>query len=69
MTKHVGKGVSGSLKMLHEKDDDTRTMKIHTKRKDIEEEMTKHNTKHFSIAIETKMHQDKICAKTGRQRD
>ena len=40
-----------------------RIIKTHTKRKDIEEEIIKHNTKHFSMAIETKMYQDKIYAK------
>ena len=63
MTKHVGKGVNGSLKFLHEKDEGMRMIKTHTKRKKTEEEITKHNTKHFSMAIETKMHQDKIHAK------
>ena len=63
MTKHVGKGACGSLKILHEKDEGMRIIKTHTKRKKIEEEIKKHNTKHFSMAIETKMHQDKIHAK------
>ena len=63
MTKHVGKGVNGSLKILHEKDEDMRIIKTHTKRKNIEEETIKHNTRHFSMAIETKMCQDKIYAK------
>ena len=63
MTKHVGKGVNGGLKILHEKDEDMRITKTHTKRKDIEGEMMKHNTKHFSMAIETKMCPDKIYAK------
>ena len=63
ITKHVGKGVNGSIKTLHEKDDDMRIIKIHSKRKDIEEEIIKHNTKHFSMAIETKMCQDKIYVK------
>ena len=48
---------------MYEKDDGMRMTKIHTKRKDTEEEIIKHNTKHFSMAIETKMHQGKICAK------
>ena len=63
ITKHLGKGVNVSLKILHEKDEDMRIIKTHTKRKDIEEEIIKHNTKHFSMAIETKMYQDKIYAK------
>ena len=42
MTKHVGKGVNGSLKILHEKDEGMRITKTHTKRKDIEEEIMKH---------------------------
>jgi len=63
MKKHVGQGVNGSLKILHEKDEDMRITKSYTKRKDIKEETIKHDTKHFSMAIETKMYRDKIYAK------
>ena len=63
ITKHVVKGVNGSLKILQEKDDNVKIIKTHTKRKDNEEEIIKHNTKHCSMAIETKMYQDKIYAK------
>ena len=38
-------------------------IKIHTKRKDIKEEIIKHNTTHFSMALQTKMCHDKTCAK------
>ena len=47
MTKHVGKGVNGSLKFLHETDEGMIIIKTHTKRKNIEEEIIKDNTKHF----------------------
>ena len=40
-----------------------RIIKTHTKRKDIEEEIVKHNNKYFSMEIETKIYQDKIHAK------
>jgi len=54
MTKHVGKGVNGSLEFLHEKDEGMRTIKTHTKRKKIEEEIRKRNTKHFSMQFKRK---------------
>ena len=55
--------MNGSLKILHEKDADGKIIKTHTKRKAIEEEIIKHNKKHFTMAVQSKVHNDKIYAK------
>ena len=63
MTKHVGKGIKNSLKLLKMVNDDREIIKTIIARKEIEEELIRFNKSHFQKAHETKVCKDKICRK------
>ena len=45
--KYVGKGVQGSLKKLHVKNQQSKILKSHIQKEAIEEEIIEYSTKHF----------------------
>ena len=63
ITKHVGRGVNVSLKILHEKNKKWKIIKTHATRKAIKDEIINHNQKHFAMAVRRKVHQDKMHVK------
>ena len=65
MTKHAGKGMKNSLKLLKIVNDDGEIIKIIMARKEIEEKLIKFNRSHYQKANETKVCQDKIHRKLG----
>ena len=56
MTKHVGKGIKNSLKLLKIVNDDGEIIKTIMTRKEIEEELIRFNRTHFQKAHEMKVY-------------
>ena len=55
--------MNGSLKILYEKDADGNIISTHATRKEIIEKINKHNKTHFAMAVQTKVHDDKMHEK------
>ena len=60
ISKHVGKGSKGSLKRLHIVNEKDQIVKTYVDKESIEDNIRKHNIKHFIQAYRTDMYNDKI---------
>ena len=62
VSKHIGKGVKGSLKRLYIVNENGEIVKTHIDKETIEEQIQNHKVKHFTKAHSSKMYKDKIYA-------
>ena len=63
MHYNVGRGIKGSLRQLHEKDENGETIRIHLECQSIEEILINFNTNHFSKVFHSEIYKDKIYSK------
>ena len=60
ITKHIGRGIKKSLVRVHEVDVNQKIKQTHIGKEVIEQALMNHNRKHFTMAHESNMYNDKI---------
>ena len=68
LTKHVGRGPKNSLKRVHILDNNDNIDKTLIQKEKIEQAIIQHNTNHYSQALDTPTHKDKIYNKLQEDR-
>ena len=60
MTRYIGKGERGNLRIIHIKDNENKIVKILTNRYDIENAIIDYNKSHFQQAHQIKVYNTRI---------